>query len=74
MNKPKLIFDLCSIPVKHNFDIDKWLYYVQEQGIVFYDSTEGNAPEVVDHPLTVIDLANLTSTEIQELFRQHGLD
>jgi hypothetical protein len=43
-----LIMDVNSIPKEMGMDIDKWAHLIREQGVVFYDSTKGEAPRFAD--------------------------
>jgi len=45
--------DITSIPREHGLDLDKWVYFLKEQGILFYDSTLGNIPTFQKEDITV---------------------
>jgi hypothetical protein len=42
-----LIVDIVSIPKEHGMDMDQWAHLIKEQGVIFYDSERGNAPELM---------------------------
>jgi hypothetical protein len=39
-----LIMDIEAIPREHGLDMEQWAALINEQGLLLYDSTKGNAP------------------------------
>ena len=49
-----LIMDLTSIPTNHGIDLEKWAHFIKEQGVLFYDSSNGgDAPSFQKEDTTI---------------------
>jgi DNA-binding transcriptional MerR regulator len=49
-----LIMDLVSVPTNHGLDLNRWAELIREQGVLFYDSSNGgDAPSFKEENTTI---------------------
>ena len=58
-----LIMDLVSLPINHGLDIDKWSYLIREQGVLFYDSSNGGDAPTFQKEDTTIKMYDVADEE-----------